>query len=84
MNNISYVVYESTMARLERSIKRLWILCIILVLLLLTTNLAWLIYDKQYEYSISETTIEQEGTSNTIETFIGGDYNGEAKNNNNN
>jgi len=46
--DVPYIVHESIMARMERMIKRLWILCIILILLLAGTNGAWIWYEKQF------------------------------------
>lgn len=80
MEKIPFVVLEATMARLERTIKRMWILCIILTLLLVGTNLAWLMY----ENSFSEFEIVQE-TEGGYNNFIGNDgdiHNGKADNNN--
>ena len=51
MNNnkdISYIVFEGEMARAERHIKRLWITLIVTVLLLAACNIAWLIYESQF------------------------------------
>ena len=45
---VSYLAYESSMARLERIIKRLWILCIICFVALIGTNVAWLIYESSF------------------------------------
>lgn len=47
--DISYVAFESVCARFERTIKRLWILVIILTVLLVGTNCAWLYYQSQFE-----------------------------------
>ena len=46
---VPYIVHESAMARMERTIKRLWILAIILVALLVGSNLAWIFYESQFE-----------------------------------
>lgn len=46
---VSYVAFEGEMTRLERIIKRLWIICLILILTLVATNLFWIVYDKQVE-----------------------------------
>lgn len=48
MENISYAAHEGIMARMERTIRRLWILCIILILLLAGTNAAWVWYESQF------------------------------------
>lgn len=46
---VSYIAYESSMARLERIIKRLWILCIICFMALVGSNVAWIYYEAQFE-----------------------------------
>lgn len=46
---IPYVVYESQMARNERSFKRLFIALILVIIMLFASNLAWLAYINQYE-----------------------------------
>ena len=46
--DVPYIVHESIMARMERMIKRLWILCIFLILLLAGTNGAWIWYENQF------------------------------------
>lgn len=54
--DISFVAFESVCSRFERTIKRLWILVIILTVLLVGTNCAWLLYESQFQYV--ETTTE--------------------------
>ena len=49
MKDIPYIAHESEMARLERVIKRLFILIIILIVLLFGTNAGWLWYESQFE-----------------------------------
>lgn len=39
-DSVSYVVHESTMARMERQTKRLWITILVLIFLLVGTNCA--------------------------------------------
>ena len=46
--DVPYIVHEGMMARMERTIRRLWILCIILILLLAGTNAAWIWYENQF------------------------------------
>ena len=55
---IPYLVHESHVARLERTIKRLWILCIIIFIALIGTNAYWIWYESQFE----EEVITQEMT----------------------
>ena len=47
--NIPYFAHEGIMARMERTIKRLWVLCIVLIILLAGSNAAWLWYVKGLE-----------------------------------
>lgn len=46
---IPYIAHESAMARMERTIKRLWVLLIVVVVLLVASNGAWLWYESQFE-----------------------------------
>lgn len=66
MDPIPYIVYEGTMARFERIIRRLWILCIILVVMLVGSNLAWIIYENQFEDSVVTQTAEADDGSSAI------------------
>lgn len=78
---VPYIVHESAMARQERTIKRLWILLILVISLLVATNGAWLWYENQWEVvETTEITQENDGGYNN---YIGNDediYNGEADN----
>jgi len=51
---IPYIVYEGTMVRFERTIKRLWILCIIMFTALVISNCMWVYYESQF--AVEETT----------------------------
>ena len=67
-------------ARLERVIKRLWVLAIVLIVLLAASNAAWIWYESQYQ--TIETTITQENADG-YKNYIGnnGDIvNGNADN----
>ena len=55
---IPYYAYDALTLMSIRTIRRLWILCIILIVLLFGSNLGWLIYESQFE-DVS-TKIEQE------------------------
>lgn len=46
--SVSFVAFESMKATMERTIKRLWILAIILVLLLFGSNAGWIYYESQW------------------------------------
>ena len=77
-NSVPYIVYEGEMARGERTIKRLWVLCIVIFLAFVISNCAWIVYESSYEDVTQE--VEQEvDTGEGDATIIGiGDYNGEG------
>lgn len=52
---IPYFAHEGMIARQERTIKRLWILCIIIFLALVITNAGWIWYEAQFEDAIVTT-----------------------------
>ena len=66
--NIPYFAHEGMMARMERTIKRLWVLCIILIILLAGSNGAWVWYESQYEDE--QTTVTQELNSDGGDAII--------------
>ena len=69
--NVPYIVHESSMARMERQIKRLWITILTLIFLLVGSNCAWLWWNNQWETVESlEITQENEGGNNN---YIGND-----------
>ena len=47
--SVPYIVHESSMARMERQIKRLWIALIVCIAMIFACNAAWLVYESQYE-----------------------------------
>ena len=82
---VPFAVHESAMARMERTIRRLWILLILLVVLLVGSNALWIWYESQFEDVTTETNsfvIEQDATDggSNIGYAIGGDFHGETKN----
>ena len=82
---VPYVAHESILARQERTIKRIWILAIILVVLLVVTNAGWIWYESQWEV-VETTTIEAEQESETGSNYaVIGDIYGttESKNDEN-
>ena len=73
--HVPYIVFEGELARMERIIKRLWILIIIMFLALVGSNLAWLYYENQFEDVVTTTTVTQESESDTGDAFnVNGDY----------
>ena len=77
--DVPYIAHESAVARLERIIKRLWVLAIVLIVLLAASN-AWIWWESQYQ--TIETTITQENADG-YNNYIGNDgdiVNGNADN----
>ena len=70
-DTISYLAYESAMARMERANKRSFIIILILILALIATNTGWIIYESQFE--TVETTIEAEQSGADVNIVGGGD-----------
>ena len=54
-------VHEGVVARQERTIRRLWILCIIIFAALIGTNAGWIYYEQQFVDEV--VTVEQENES---------------------
>ena len=73
--DVPYVVHEGIVTRLERTNKRLWILCIILIVSLIGSNIAWIYYESQWQYVESTTTQEVDQSGSGDNQVIGGDYN---------
>ena len=74
---VPYIVHESDMARLERTIKRLWILLILLIVLLVGSNVAWIAYESQFTEEVVTTETEAEQESEDGSNYVvGGDMNG--------
>ena len=64
--NVPYIVHESSMARMERQIKRLWIALIVAVCLLFASNAGWLLTWTSYDYSSYEAITDNGGDANII------------------
>ena len=66
---VTFIVHEGMMARAERTAKRLWITILLLIVLLVGTNGAWIWYCNQWETVESwEIMQENDGANNN---FIG-------------
>lgn len=78
---VSYIVHEGAMARQERTIKRLWILCIIIFLALIGTNAGWIVYESQWQEETVTQEIQQDAGDSGSNVYRGmiGDYYGEAE-----
>lgn len=81
---VPYIVHESAMARAERGAKRLWTVIILLIVLLVGTNSAWLWYESQFE-TVETVEVTQENADG-YNNYIGNDgdiVNGETDGKNN-
>ena len=74
-DSVPYIVHESTMARMERTIKRLWIAILTLIFLLVGSNCLWLYYESKWKTVYQEVTQEADNGTNN---FVGGDMIGET------
>lgn len=72
---IPYIAHESDMARMERTIKRLWVLLILMAFFLIGTNAAWIWHESQFE-DVTTTEIEQKADNYSSNYIVGGDFNG--------
>ena len=83
---IPYYAYDALTMITNKTIRRLWILCIILVVLLVGSNVGWLVYESQFEDVV--TSVEQEAEwdseSEVIVNGTGTINYGESKTNSNN
>lgn len=67
MKDVPYIVFETEMARLERIIKRQFVLIIIGLVLLVGTNACWMWYESQFE-ELTTTEVTQD-----VDSGDGGD-----------
>lgn len=78
--NIPYFCHEAIMARMERTIRRLWILCIILIVLLAGSNAAWIWYENQFVDEVTTVTQDVDSSDGGNATINDGVHiNGESK-----
>lgn len=64
--SVPYIAHESSMARMERQIKRLWIALIVCIALIFASNAGWLIYESQYETVEYSYDYQQDGQGTNI------------------
>ena len=85
MATIPYFAHEGDMNRLERANKRMFILVMILIVALVGSNIAWIVYENQYEDVV--TTITQDldsGDGGDAIIYDGVHINGESEADSNN
>lgn len=77
--NVPYIVHESSLARMERINKRLWIALLLVICLFVATNAGWIWYESQFETVSTTVTQTSDGSPNN---YIGNDgdiFNGTEK-----
>lgn len=73
VKDVSFLVHEGDMTRMERTIQRQWVTIIILIVAMISMFVGFVIYEKQFE----DVSITAEQTADTGNNYaIGGDYNG--------
>lgn len=77
---VPYIVHESITTKLERTIEKLWILNIILIILLVGTNAAWIYYENQFEDTVISQEVQTDEGDATV-TGIGDIINGTGETN---
>ena len=78
INEVS--AYETAFAFAERTTVRLWVIVIILAVLLVGTNIGWLIYESQFETLSENYEVEQQAEIGSNYSVIGsGSINGETE-----
>ena len=68
---IPYIAFESVKATLERTIRRLWILILVLIVLLFGTNATWIYYESQWEVTES-TKVTQDVDTGEGSAYVAG------------
>ena len=66
---IPYIVHEGAMSRMERVNKRLIAIIVLLIVLLVGSNIAWLIYESKYQ----DICVEAEQDGYGVKIVGGGD-----------
>ena len=82
MKDVPYIAFESELARLERIIRRQFVLIIIALVLLVGTNACWMWYESQFEEVTTTTEVTQDvdsGDSGDAIINDGVKINGEGK-----
>ena len=75
--------HEKDQNRLMGIIKWLIAVIVILIVLLVGSNIAWIVYENSFEDYVITQDVEQDADNGT-NNFVGGDYYGETEDKNNN
>lgn len=70
-------IHDAYVSMAERTIRRLWILCIIIFICFVGSNVLWICYESQWNEVEQEVSQDADSGNNS---FVGGDNYGEANN----
>jgi len=83
MNDNEKFIQEMYCASMERTIKRLWITTILLIVLLVGSNICWIVYENSFEDVTEVTQDVDTGNGEAVVNGIGDLNYGENKANSN-
>ena len=85
-NTISQAAFEFTVEKIAQANKRLVIIIVALIIALIGSNIAWIVYEAQFEDTITTETTQtvEQNADNGTNRFIGGNYYGNTESNNEN
>lgn len=66
---VPYIVYQGTMARFERTIRKLVLVIIVAISMMFASNMAWLYAWNLYDYESSSVVVDSESKGNA--NYIG-------------
>ena len=78
---VPYIVYESAMVRAERRDKWLILVIVIDIILLVASNIAWMICWNQYDYVTDDYSISADQSGDGVNIVGGGDIEYESTGN---
>lgn len=65
--DVPFIVHEGIMSRMERQVKRLFVLLVVAIVAVVVSNAVWLYAWMQYDYSCDTVTVDgKEGIANYI------------------
>ena len=77
--DVPYIVHEASMARSERTVKRLWATIILLIVLLFVSNAGWIWHESQFEETTTMIEAEADDRGNAVANNNGMvNYNGKG------
>lgn len=72
LETIPYFAHEGDMARMERTVRRLWVAVLVAITLIFASNLAWLWCWMQFDYVSTESSVDVNAKYG-VANYIGND-----------